>query len=204
MKILLIEDDVQIAENLKLLLSRETYVVSISNSANEGTQKLLSDEYDLLICDRRLPDGDGIEVIQALRANGLSVPSLLLTARNTKDDVVEGLDAGADDYLSKPFDSLVLLARVRALLRRRKKVASLPIIKINDVTVNSNNREVRYKNKIVLLSPKEYGVLEYLIAKKNIIVERIDILTHVWNEDVDLVFKYRRCTYKVFAKKTGQ
>ena len=186
MKILLIEDDELIAENLRLLLERETYVCDLASSVEDGIEKLLGGEYDLLICDRRLPDGDGMEVIKIARSNGLSIPSLMLTAKNSSDDIIAGLDSGADDYLPKPYDSTVLLARVRALLRRRKKVVVLPIITIGKVTVDTNTREVKYKNEVITLSPKEYGVLEYLLANRGKIVERVDILTHVWNEEVDL------------------
>lgn len=186
MKILLIEDDELIAENLRLLLERETYVCDLASSVEDGIEKLLGGEYDLLICDRRLPDGDGMEVIKIARSNGLSIPSLMLTAKNSSDDIIAGLDSGADDYLPKPYDSTVLLARVRALLRRRKKVVVQAIITIGKVTVDTNTREVKYKNEVVTLSPKEYGVLEYLLANRGKIVERVDILTHVWNEEVDL------------------
>jgi DNA-binding response OmpR family regulator len=186
MKILLIEDDELIADNLKLLLERETYVTDLASSVEDGIEKLLTDEYDLLICDRRLPDGDGMEVVKIARSNDLSIPSLMLTAKNSSDDIIAGLDAGADDYLPKPFDSTVLLARVRALLRRRKKIAVHPIVSVGKVVIDSNTREVKYKGETITLSPKEYGVLEYLLANRGKIVERIDILTHVWNEEVDL------------------
>ncbi|MFZ2199661.1 MAG: response regulator transcription factor [Microgenomates group bacterium] len=186
MKILLVEDDPLIADNLKILLERQTYVVVLAANVEDGIEKVLEDEFDMVICDRRLPDGDGMDIVKIARSNGLSVVTLMLTAKNKATDIIEGLDAGADDYLPKPFDGTVLLARVRALLRRRKKVVASPVLTIGNVTIDSNTREVKVKNKLVTLSPKEYGVLEYLLANRGKIVERIDILTHVWNEEVDL------------------
>jgi len=203
MKILIVEDDAKIGSNLKILLERQTYVVSIVVSLNEAIDKVLGDEYDLVICDRRLPDGDGMDVVKMLRSNGYSIPTLMLTAKNTMQDVVEGLDAGADDYLSKPFDSTVLLARVRALLRRRKKIISKPIVEIGDVTIDSNSRVVKLKNMIVTLSPKEYGVLEYLLANRGQIMERVSILTHVWNEEVDLFSNTVDVHVRYLRKKLG-
>lgn len=203
MKILLVEDDGQIAENLKLLLEKETYVVDIASNVTSGTELLMSGEYDLVICDRRLPDGDGIEVIRSARASGLSTPSLMLTAKNTKVDMVVGLDAGADDYLPKPYDSTVLLARVRALLRRRKKIVAKPIIVIGDVTIDSNTRLVTRKNTNVPLSPKEYSVLEYMLSNRGQIVERVDILTHVWSDDVDLFSNTVDVHVRYLRKKLG-
>jgi len=186
MKILVVEDDPQIADNLQLILQKHTYVVDLVETIEDGAERVLSDEYDLLICDRRLPDGDGMEIIKLMRSNGLSTPTLFLTARSTQSDIVAGLDSGADDYLTKPFDSDVLLARVRALMRRRKKVVIKPVLVVGNVQIDSNKREVKLKGVIITLSPKEYGVLEYLVSNMGKIVERIDILTHVWNEEVDL------------------
>lgn len=203
MKILLVEDDLKIASNLKLLLERQTYVVNIETNIAGGIDAILCDEHDLLICDRRLPDGDGMAVIKAAKTAGLSIATLVLTAKNTKNDVIEGLDLGADDYLAKPFDSKVLLARVRALLRRRKKVASLPVVEIGDVKIDSNTRMITRKNKLVTLSPKEYGVLDYLIANMGRIVERVDILTHVWNEEVDLFSNTVDVHIRYLRKKLG-
>lgn len=186
MKILVVEDDPLIAENLKILLERQTYAVVGVASVEDGVEKVLGGEFDMVICDRRLPDGDGMEIVKMARSNGLSVVTLMLTAKNKASDIIEGLDAGADDYLPKPFECTVLLARVRALLRRRKKIVTSAIISIGKVTLDTNTRDVKVGNKSVMLSPKEYGVLEYLLANRGKIVERIDILTHVWNEDIDL------------------
>lgn len=203
MKILLVEDDGQIAANLKVLLEREKYIVDVATTVEEGSEAVTSGDYDMIICDRRLPDGDGIEVIRIAHLHLESIPCLMLTAKNTKEDVVMGLDAGADDYLAKPFDSVVLLARIRALMRRRKKVLTLPTTVIDNVTIDLNTRQVMVKNKVVALSPKEYGVLEYLISNRGKIVERVDILTHVWDEEIDLFSNTVDVHVRYLRKKLG-
>lgn len=186
MKLLVVEDDEVIADNLQVILERETYAVTITQTVEEAITLLSGGEYDLLICDRRLPDGDGVEVVKVVRSTGLAVPTLLLTAKDSQAEIIEGLDGGADDYLPKPFASKVLLARVRALLRRRKKIVIAPIIKIKEITVNTNTHEVRRGGKVISLSPKEYGVLEYLLLNQGKVVERVEILSHVWDDQVDL------------------
>lgn len=186
MKILLVEDDSLIAENLGIILSREGYIVDLAESVEDGVSKVLGDEYDLFICDRRLGDGDGIEVVRIARSNALHVPVIFLTAKNTNGDVIEGLDAGGDDYISKPFDSNILLARVRALLRRRKKNVLAPLIEIDKIKIDLNTRSVEIAGQEIPLSPKEFGILEYLIMNRGKIMDRTEILSHVWNDEIDL------------------
>lgn len=186
MKILVVEDDANIAENLKIILNREGYVVDIAENVEDGVSKVLGDEYDLLLCDRRLGDGDGIEVVKIARSNEMQVPVLFLSAKTNCEDIVEGLDSGGDDYLPKPFDAKILMARVRALLRRRKKSVVVPKIMIDNIAIDLNIREVKVDDEIVMFSPKEYGVLEYLLHNRGKIMDRIQILTHVWSDEVDL------------------
>lgn len=186
MKILIVEDDVNIAENLRIILSREGYVVDIAENVEDGVSKVLGDEYDLLICDRRLGDGDGIEVVKIARSNEMQVPALFLSAKNKNEDIVEGLDSGGDDYLPKPFDAKILLARVRALLRRRKKTVLVPKIEIGNIAIDLNTREIKVDGENVMFSPKEYALLEYLLHNRGRIMDRMQILTHVWGDEVDL------------------
>jgi len=186
MKILVVEDDLSIAENLGIILSRASYVVDTAETIEDAVSKLLTNEYDLYICDRRVSDGDAIEVIKIARENGLNVPALILSAKNKCSEIVEGLDIGADDYLPKPFDAEILLARVRALLRRRKKRVVTPKIQIKNLDIDLNTREVKREGEMVVLSPKEYAILEYLLLNRGKIVERIEIMTHVWNDEIDL------------------
>lgn len=186
MKILLVEDDEQIAANLKIVLAREGYAARCEVSVEGALSCVMGEEYDLVICDRRMGDGDGVEIVRAMRSAGMTTPTLMLTARSGLSDIVEGLDSGADDYLTKPFDHKVLLARVRALMRRQDQIVLEPIVKIGEVEIDTNKREVKRKHQVVPLSPKEYGVLEYLLTKRDKVVERVDILTHVWSDEVDL------------------
>lgn len=186
MKILLVEDDKLIAQNISLLLSSAGYIVNTVETIEDGVTEIYTTEYDLLICDRRLPDGDGIEIVKSARVNGVTCPILMLTAKTATRDMITGLDTGADDYLAKPFDSKVLLARVRALLRRRNKTLAIPIVEIGDIVVDTNIHVVKRSGRVIELSPKEYALLEYLIANKDRVVERVEILTHVWDDEVDL------------------
>ncbi len=186
MKILVVEDDVSIADNLRIILNREGYIVDIAENVEDGVSKVLGDEYDLLICDRRLGDGDGIEVVKIARSNEMQVPALFLSAKNKNEDIVQGLDAGGDDYLPKPFDAKILLARVRALLRRRKKTVVIPKLVIGNIAIDLNTREIKVNDEIAMLSPKEYALLEYLLHNRGHILDRMQILTHVWGDEVDL------------------
>ena len=175
-----------IAENLSIILNREGYIVDIAENVEDGVSKVLGDEYDLLICDRRLGDGDGIEVVKIARSNEMHVPALFLSAKNKNEDIVQGLDAGGDDYLPKPFDAKILLARVRALLRRRKKTVVIPKLVIGNIAIDLNTREIKVNDEIVMLSPKEYALIEYLLHNRGHILDRMQILTHVWGDEVDL------------------
>jgi DNA-binding response OmpR family regulator len=116
----------------------------------------------------------------------MQVPALFLSAKNKNEDIVQGLDAGGDDYLPKPFDAKILLARVRALLRRRKKTVVIPKLVIGNIAIDLNTREIKVNDEIAMLSPKEYALLEYLLHNRGHILDRMQILTHVWGDEVDL------------------
>jgi DNA-binding response OmpR family regulator len=182
MKILVVEDNRKLAENLKQGLMQEGYAVDIIEDGLVAERRILfnRDEYDLVILDRMLPGKDGILVCASWRENGVVVPVLMLTALNTTDDKVVGLDAGADDYLAKPFAFKELLARVHALLRRPKQ--SFPdILTSGDISVNTTSRVVTYKNKAVSLTLKEFMVLEYLMRNPKKVVTRDELYSHAWD-----------------------
>src|ERR1035437_1888771 len=148
MKILVVEDNTKLAENLKQGLMQEGYAVDVIEDGSTAERRILinRDEYDLVILDRMLPGKDGILVCDSWRENGVVIPILMLTALNTTDDKVVGLDAGADDYLAKPFAFKELIARIHALLRRPKQ--SFPdILTFGDISINTTSRLVTYKNK---------------------------------------------------------
>ncbi|MFA6257530.1 MAG: response regulator transcription factor [Candidatus Paceibacterota bacterium] len=182
MKILVVEDNKKLAENLKQGLTQEGYVVDVIGDGLVAENRILfnRDEYDLVVLDRMLPGKDGVLICNNWRENGIVIPVLMLTALDTIDDKVTGLDAGADDYLSKPFAFKELLARIHALLRRPKQ--SFPdILILGDLSINTTSRIVTYKNKIISLTLKEFMVLEYLIRNKNKVITRDELYSHAWD-----------------------
>ncbi len=180
MKILLIEDDDRIAEPLAEALTDQHYVVEMAANGLAGWQMLEAFTYDLLLLDIMLPKLDGISLCQRLRSSGYRVPILLLTARDSNTDKIMGLDAGADDYVVKPFDLLELMARIRALLRRGS--ANLPpVLEWGQLCFNPINREVTYGRQILNLTPKEYAILELFLRNNNRVFSRSAILERVWD-----------------------
>jgi DNA-binding response OmpR family regulator len=181
LEILVIEDNRTLAVNIRRYLELEHYAASVCFSGLEGLDRALAEPYDCIILDLDLPGMHGLEVCRRLRTEGNPSPILILTASGTKPDVVRGLDAGADDYLVKPFDMEELLARVRTLIRRRGTVCS-PVLSASDVTLDSNTHEVRRGGAIVRLAPKEYALLDYLMRNLGVVQDRPAIIAHVWGE----------------------
>ncbi len=182
MKILVVEDNRKLAENIKQGLSQEGYAVDIVEDGLVAERRILINrgEYDLVVLDRMLPGKDGVSVCSNWRENNVVTPVLMLTALDTTDDKVAGLDAGADDYLAKPFAFKELLARIHALLRRPPQ--SFPdIINYKDISINTTSRIVNYKNKPISLTLKEFMVLEYLMRNINKVVTRDDLYSHAWD-----------------------
>jgi len=184
MKILLIEDDIRLAENIALILKKSTYAVDLAHTLHDASLKL-SPDYDLLIIDWKLPDGSGLELCRQLRKDDVSTPILMLTANSQLEDKIDGLNAGADDYITKPFDTEELLARIRAIVRRNSPVAK-PIITLADLRIDTNLKQVWRGEKFINLSPREYAVLEYLALRPCQSVSRVDLLSHVWDENTSL------------------
>ncbi len=182
MKILVVEDNQKLAENLKQGLVQEGYAVDVIEEGIAAERRIMvnHNEYDLVILDRMLPGKDGVSICIHWRENGIVIPVLMLTALDTTDDKVIGLDAGADDYLAKPFAFKELLARVHALLRRPKH--SFPdILTSGDISINTISRTVTYKGKLVFLTLKEFMVLEYLMHHLNKVVTRDELYSHAWD-----------------------
>ena len=182
MKILVVEDNTKLAENLKQGLMQEGYAVDVIEDGVAAERRILvnRDEYDLVVLDRMLPGKDGVAVCLGWRESGVTVPVLMLTALDTTEDKVKGLDAGADDYLSKPFAFKELLARIHALLRRPKQ--SFPeLLTVGNISINTTSRVVTCKNKIVSLTLKEFMVLEYLMRNLGKVVTRDELYSHAWD-----------------------
>ncbi len=185
MRILVVEDEESLALRIKNVLESEKYHVDTAFDGRDGLEQAMIEEYDLLILDILLPRFSGLQILKEVRREGFETPVLLLTAKNRVEDKVTGLDAGADDYLTKPFALPELLARVRSLLRRTSEVKS-SVISVGNIEVNTNSHEVKINGKPVELTPKEYSILEFLLYNKNRVLSRLSIAEHVWGDNFDL------------------
>lgn len=186
MKILIVEDDRAIASALKEGLEDEAYAVDVAYDGGEGLRTALADEYDVIILDVMMPEMTGYEVCRELRQNGNNTPILMLTAKDQDRDVVKGLDVGADDYLPKPFNFEVLLARIRALLRRPNDKKD-EILTIGDLTLDPASKRVAREERDIKLTNKEYAVLEYLMRNPGKVLSKQAIINHVWDFDADVL-----------------
>jgi two-component system, OmpR family, copper resistance phosphate regulon response regulator CusR len=184
MRILLVEDQPGAAQMLAKGLREQSYAVDVAMDGATAVYQASVNDYDLVILDVMLPVKDGFEVCRELRAEGLTFPILMLTARDAPPDRVIGLDAGADDYLTKPFDFHELLARLRALLRRGPALRP-ETVKIADLIIDTRARQVRRGDRQIELTAKEYALLEYLARRGGEVVSRAEIAEHVWEENFD-------------------
>lgn len=183
--VLVVEDDPDLLAVLPRILAGAGYTVRTASDGEDGLNKVLDDAPALAILDVGLPKLSGYELARELRSRGYQFPVLMLTARVTVDDKVSGLDAGADDYLAKPFEYAELLARVKALLRRSTITAGSSTMRVRDLSVDPATRKVERAGKVIELTQKEYALLEYLVRNAGRIVSRQMISEHVWKHDVD-------------------
>lgn len=186
MKVLVVDDEVRIARAIKQGLEQEGYAVDMVHDGEDGYNSASADEYDAIVLDVMMPEMNGFEVARKLRTDGDHTPILMLTAKDQSRDIVEGLDAGADDYLAKPFSFDVLTARLRALLRRPQDTLT-NILEVGDVRMDLLQRRVTRAGQDVNLSGKEFAILEYLLRNKNRILSKHNIMTHVWDFDADIL-----------------
>ncbi len=182
MRLLVVEDEPTIANFVRQGLTEAGYAVDVARDGQEGLDYALAASYDALILDIMLPRLDGIQLLRRLRSQGHKTPALMLTARDTVDNRVEGLDAGADDYLVKPFAFPELMARVRALLRRPPLQLGT-VLQFADLRMDTARYIVERNGRFLELSPREYAVLEYLLRHPNQVLSRTQIGEHVWNFD---------------------
>ncbi len=180
MRILLVEDDGRIANALAEALTDQHYVVDVAVDGQVAWNFVEAFPYDLILLDLMLPKVDGVSLCQQLRCNGYSIPILMLTAKDTSTDKVLGLDAGADDYVVKPFDLKELMARIRALLRRGNSTL-LPVLEWNSLRLNSSTCAVTYQGQPMHLTPKEYRILELFLRNSHQAFSRSEILKHLWS-----------------------
>lgn len=182
MKLLLVEDNTKLAHNIKQGLVQEGYVVDLVEDGALAQSRLMMNrtEYDLVILDRLLPNKDGVAICRAWRAEGVTIPIIMLTALDAVGDKVTGLNAGADDYLAKPFAFEELLARIHALLRRPQDMVP-DIISAHGIEMNLTSRSVTYKGKQLSLTLKEFMVLEYLLKNQHTVITRDALYSHAWD-----------------------
>ena len=181
MRVLVVEDELRMAENIaRSLREGASYAVDIATDGEEGLYMAQSEPYDAVLLDLMLPRLDGLEVLKQLRHSKRHTPVLVLTAREEKESVVALLNAGADDYLTKPFDLGELLARTKALIRRGKGQAS-PVLTVSDLEINTSNRSVRRAGKNIPVTAMEYRVLQYLAHKPGAIVSKTELLEHLYD-----------------------
>jgi two-component system, OmpR family, response regulator len=186
MKILLVEDEHRIAQSIKKGLEQERMAVDVAYDGIEGYDLASAEEYDLIILDLMLPGMSGLEICSKLRQNKKHTPILILTARGQVEDKVEGLNKGADDYLTKPFAFEELLARIKALVRRPINVNE-EILTVDNLSLNTSNFEVIRDKKEIKLSSKEYALLEFLMRHPKQILSKEQIMNHVWSYETDIL-----------------
>ena len=184
MRILVVEDEKKVASFIKKGLEEEHYAVDTAPDGEKGLYLAEVNTYDLIVLDLMLPKINGLELLRKVRQNGNNVPILVLTAKDSVDDIVKGLDAGCDDYLTKPFAFSELLARLRALLRR-ERAEKEPVLKVGDLTLAVTTHKVMRGEKEIELTSKEYALLEYFMRNPDRVLTRTMISEHVWDYHFD-------------------
>lgn len=186
MRILVIEDNSLLRDNISFFLKEEKFIVDQAEDGEIGYKMALENKYDLIILDLMLPKLDGETLVKYLKANNITTPILVLSAKSLTENKVNLLNLGCDDYLTKPFVSSELLARVKAILRRTHNIPS-PVIKIEDIEINTEKKEVKIGDEIVNLTTKEYEIFEILAYNRGKVVTRRELLEKVWGDERDLL-----------------
>ncbi|MBN1845933.1 MAG: response regulator transcription factor [Sedimentisphaerales bacterium] len=181
MRSLIIEDEARLARNIaKVLAETTSFAADISTDGEDGLHMALSQAYDLIILDLMLPKIPGLQILRTLRQKGCRTPVLILTARDASDDIIEGLDRGADDYLTKPFEMGELIARCKAMVRRVYDQPN-PVIRVGDLRIDTASREVTVQGRRVILPAMEYRLLEYLAMREGQIASKTEIIDHLYD-----------------------
>jgi len=184
MRLLLVEDDPRIVRFVARGLQEQGYAVDVATNGAEALYQVEINDYDLIVLDVMIPGNNGFEVCRAIRSHGKCMPVLMLTARDAVEDRITGLDSGADDYLTKPFEFGELLARLRALLRRPRELRP-PLIAVGDLTLDTASQTAKRGTRAISLTTKEYALLEFLARNAGRVVGRSEIAEHVWDESFD-------------------
>ena len=184
MRVLIVDDEPELCGQIASTLRQQRYTVDTAGDGAAALERACTEPYDLIVLDIMLPEKDGFSVLEELRAEGIKAPVLMLTARGEVENRIKGLDLGADDYLHKPFSMAELLARIRALLRRSHESAS-PYLAVGAIRLDTNTRSVTLNNDPVLLTPKEFSLLEFLLYNRNRAISRFNLAEHVWGDAFD-------------------
>jgi len=203
MKLLIIEDEKQVADSLKEGLEQHRFTVDIAYNGKDGYCLAQEYDYDIIILDLMLPDIDGEDLCRKLRDDKNKSFILMLTAKKQLDDIIQGLDCGADDYLTKPFEFSELLARIRALLRRSSENKST-VLSVSDISLDIKKEEVKIGGRKAQLTKKEYMILEYLLRNKGQLITRNQLLEHAWDRNVDIFTNVVDTHIKNLRKKLGK
>ena len=203
MKVLVVEDEHKIANSIKKGLELENFVADVAFDGTEGFDMAASGDYDVIILDLMLPGMDGVEICKELRSEGVHTPILMLTAKSQIVDKVKGLNAGADDYLAKPFAFEELLARVKALNRRPKKLDG-KILSAGEIVLDTQKQTVTSEGKEMLLSVKEFSLLEYFLRHPNQVISKDRLIASVWNYDTDILPNTVEVFVASLRKKLGR
>lgn len=185
MQVLLAEDQVRMAQALQRALEKDGHTVTVAYDGSQALGMALSEQFDILVLDVMLPKLNGVHVVRRLRAEGRTTPTIMLTARDAMSEIVEGLDAGADDYLTKPFALQILLARMRALGRRVPAPAPI-VLQCAELTLNTGTREVRRGSRVLSLTPIEFSLLELLLQRSGRVVTREALIAAGWGPNAEI------------------
>ena len=185
MKILIVEDEIELIESMATYLENEDFICEKATNFFDAEDKLISFNYDVVILDITLPDGSGIDLLKMIKGKDSKVGVLIVSAKDSLDDKLKGLDLGADDYITKPFHLAELNSRINSLLRRQKFDGSDMIV-FNEIEINPSSKEVTIDNKLIELTKKEYNLLLYFIANKNKVVTKESIAEHLWGDEIEM------------------
>ncbi len=185
MKILIVEDEIELIESMATYLENEDFICEKATNFFDAEDKLISFNYDVVILDITLPDGSGIDLLKMIKDKDAKVGVLIVSAKDSLDDKLKGLDLGADDYITKPFHLAELNSRINSLLRRQKFDGSDMIV-FNEIEIDPTSKEVTIDNKLIELTKKEYNLLLYFIANKNKVVTKESIAEHLWGDEIEM------------------
>ncbi len=185
MKILIIEDEIELLISISNYLTKENYICELAESFQKADEKLFIYDYDIILLDITLPDGNGLELLKTIKKQQIKSGIIIISAKNSLDDKITGLDLGADDYMTKPFQLSELNSRIKAVLRRRQ-FDGTNILSFHEIEINTDSKSVTVNGQAILLTKKEYDLLLYFVVNKNRVLTKEAIAEHLWADNVDL------------------